>query len=266
MKYRLKSGKKLKESSKRIKMSKYHKAGTGKTSLVKSLAYEFQLDIYLINVNDEEINDDSIITILNSLGGSNNKILLFEDIDSAFKGKEEIAQEARMSYRNVKETKVDEDVDEKESKKLMKKKEEQEIKKKSLTYSGLLNALDGVLSNQNGVITIMTTNYIEKLGNAFLRPGRIDCKFELKECNKEQISMMLHSFIEKRMSIKIKGKRGKKYAKKELNAKIEELSSKLCDRNEMSKIKPCQMQHYILKYIENIDGIFENYREISQMY
>ena len=45
------------------------------------------------------------------------------------------------------------------------------ITQKYLTYSGLLNALDGVLSNQNGVITIMTTNHIEKLGDAFLRPG-----------------------------------------------------------------------------------------------
>lgn len=43
--------------------------------------------------------------------------------------------------------------------------------KKFLTCSGLLNALDGV-------ITIMTTNHIDKLGDAFPRPGRIDRKFE----------------------------------------------------------------------------------------
>ncbi len=43
----------------------------------------------------------------------------------------------------------------------------------ALTFSGFLNAIDGVRS-QEGRIIIMTTNYKEKLDPALLRPGRVD--------------------------------------------------------------------------------------------
>lgn len=42
-----------------------------------------------------------------------------------------------------------------------------------LSLSGLLNMLDGVAS-QEGRILIMTTNHIDKLDTALIRPGRID--------------------------------------------------------------------------------------------
>ena len=74
----------------------YGPPGTGKTSLVKSLAYEYQLNIYIVNINDDDINDDSIIDILNSIGNNNNKILLFEDVDSAFADKEVIAIQSKV--------------------------------------------------------------------------------------------------------------------------------------------------------------------------
>jgi chaperone BCS1 len=44
--------------------------------------------------------------------------------------------------------------------------------------SGILNALDGI-SISHGRVVIMTTNHIEKLDAALLRPGRIDVKLEL---------------------------------------------------------------------------------------
>jgi chaperone BCS1 len=42
-----------------------------------------------------------------------------------------------------------------------------------LSLSGLLNILDGVAS-QEGRILIMTTNHLEKLDKALIRPGRVD--------------------------------------------------------------------------------------------
>ena len=42
--------------------------------------------------------------------------------------------------------------------------------KGGVTFSGLLNAIDGVAS-QEGRIFIMTTNHIEKLDPALIRPG-----------------------------------------------------------------------------------------------
>jgi len=46
-------------------------------------------------------------------------------------------------------------------------------RKEVVTYSGFLNALDGVASS-HGNILIITTNHIEKLGDSLIRPGRID--------------------------------------------------------------------------------------------
>ena len=42
-----------------------------------------------------------------------------------------------------------------------------------LTLSGLLNAIDGVTSSE-GRIVFMTTNYVDKLDPALIRPGRVD--------------------------------------------------------------------------------------------
>ncbi len=236
--------------------------GTGKTSLVKALAYEFQMNIFMINVNDEDVNDESIVDILNSLGTNGNNILLFEDIDTAFSDKEKIKNEQKNIPPSKPKQQQKHDEDDGEIKHIGS--AFIQPQRKFLTYSGLLNALDGVLSNQNGVITIMTTNYIDKLGEAFLRPGRIDRKFELKDCNAEQIEKMIMSFIEKRLQIKIKGYETANYQEYELRAKISELNQKICDSQGQSKIKPCLLQCYILKNIESIEGIFENYQELLE--
>ena len=58
-----------------------------------------------------------------------------------------------------------------------------ESTRKTLTFSGLLNTLDGVASHE-GRILIMTTNYINKLDNALIRPGRIDMRIDFTLANK----------------------------------------------------------------------------------
>ena len=51
-------------------------------------------------------------------------------------------------------------------------------KKDQLNLSGLLNVLDGVVDSP-GRIVIMTTNHVEQLDPALIRPGRIDKKLLL---------------------------------------------------------------------------------------
>lgn len=263
----------------------YGPPGTGKTSLVKSIAYEYQMDIYMININDEEINDDSISTIINSISDKNKKILLFEDIDSAFADKEKLSHEIKTQIiENNNEQFQQSQQYQQKSKEAGDKFEEKDINKveiihndiqkigrsaeisrKYLTYSGLLNALDGVLSNQHGVITIMTTNYIKKLGDAFLRPGRIDAKFELTFCNKEQITMMMDSLIRRYDKISNNNNGFRKYDKKDkkyIDGNIQTFADKLTDVHGMSKIKPCQLQFYILKHIDNLENLFSKLDQI----
>lgn len=43
----------------------------------------------------------------------------------------------------------------------------------SVTFSGFLNALDGVASGEERIV-FMTTNHLERLDPALIRPGRVD--------------------------------------------------------------------------------------------
>lgn len=54
-----------------------------------------------------------------------------------------------------------------------------------VTLSGLLNVLDGFFA-PTGVLFMMTTNHIEALDRALLRPGRIDYKLYLGKATDAQ--------------------------------------------------------------------------------
>ena len=58
--------------------------------------------------------------------------------------------------------------------------------KNMITFSGILNILDG-LAHKEGLITIMTTNYKDRLDAALIRPGRVDVVIHFDYAVKEQI-------------------------------------------------------------------------------
>ena len=60
-----------------------------------------------------------------------------------------------------------------------------------LTLSCILNTIDGVLESY-GRILIITTNYVDKLDDALIRPGRIDCKVKFSYCTNQ----MFYDIIE----------------------------------------------------------------------
>lgn len=129
--------------------------GNGKTSFSAALASHFMRDIYIISLS--EMHEDS------SLRGAvehvkENSILLLEDIDASFKGK-------------------------------------RETESKGLSFSGLLNCLDGLYSKE-GIITIMTTNHPEKLDPALIRPGRIDVRYHFANPVKSMVKEYIELFYE----------------------------------------------------------------------
>ncbi|KAJ6105168.1 P-loop containing nucleoside triphosphate hydrolase protein [Penicillium sp. IBT 18751x] len=69
--------------------------------------------------------------------------------------------------------------------------------KSAVTLSGLLNVLDGV-SSQEGRILIMTTNHIEDLDEALIRPGRSDKKIHFKLAD-QNISTQLFRIVFKQL-------------------------------------------------------------------
>jgi len=65
----------------------------------------------------------------------------------------------------------------------------------TLSLSFMLNLLDGILETP-GRILIVTTNHVDKLDEAFLRPGRIDINLEVGYCTIEMIVEMFNFFYD----------------------------------------------------------------------
>jgi mitochondrial chaperone BCS1 len=143
----------------------YGPPGTGKTSLVSALAAHFGLSIYIINLAD--FNDRSLVSAVNNVPA--NSVLLFEDID-CMKGSQSRVESNLGSEQTGGATLGTKDVAPNQN---------------GVTLSGLLNVLDGFAA-PNGVLFVMTTNHVEKLDPALLRPGRIDYKLYLGKASDHQ--------------------------------------------------------------------------------
>jgi chaperone BCS1 len=73
-------------------------------------------------------------------------------------------------------------------------KKEKEGVNNGITLSGLLNVLDGFFA-PTGVLFMMTTNRMEALDPALLRPGRIDYKLYLgKASDSQKVDLYLRFF------------------------------------------------------------------------
>lgn len=70
---------------------------------------------------------------------------------------------------------------------------ETESKNKNNNLSCLLNMLDGI-NECCGRIIIMTTNRVEVLDKALIRPGRIDIKLHFKKCSSYDVVKMIEKF------------------------------------------------------------------------
>lgn len=64
-----------------------------------------------------------------------------------------------------------------------------------VTFSGLLNALDGVVAAEERII-FMTTNHVDRLDRALIRPGRVDVKEHFDVASEYQIRSMFLRFYE----------------------------------------------------------------------
>lgn len=174
--------------------------GTGKTSLSFALAGVFGLDIYCLALSEVSLSEEDLIVLFNSL--PKRCILLLEDIDSAgVTGKQQQESEEGngvSSLHLVEEGSASKaPVSTKKKKKSSKKKDGKRSKRgdihlkaiskpNTITLSGLLNAIDGVAS-QEGRVLILTTNHPEKLNEALIRPGRVDLQIRFDLANKQQM-------------------------------------------------------------------------------
>ena len=62
-----------------------------------------------------------------------------------------------------------------------------------MTFSGFLNALDGVASGEERII-FMTTNHPERLDPALIRPGRVDLSVLIDDASPTQAKRLFEQF------------------------------------------------------------------------
>ena len=62
-----------------------------------------------------------------------------------------------------------------------------------MTFSGFLNALDGVASGEERII-FLTTNHLDRLDPALIRPGRVDLAALIDDAVPEQARMLFTNF------------------------------------------------------------------------
>jgi chaperone BCS1 len=139
----------------------YGPPGTGKTSLVSAMAARFEMHIYAINLSI--FNDRTLTTAINDVPP--NSVILFEDIDC-------------MRSRKVRSAPGEVSGNAREDKK-------KEMAGLGVTLSGLLNVIDGFSAPEN-VLFVMTSNVIESLDPALLRPGRVDYKLYMGRADDRQ--------------------------------------------------------------------------------
>ncbi|KIJ51167.1 hypothetical protein M422DRAFT_158487 [Sphaerobolus stellatus SS14] len=161
----------------------YGVPGSGKTSLIHSLAGELNLDVYVISLAKKGLDDSDLSNLMAEL--PKRCIALMEDIDVAFKGSGK-----RLGIAGS-------DKDEAEP-------------SNGVTLSGLLNALDGITA-QEGRILFTTTNRLAALDDALCRPGRMDVHVEFKNASKWQAKMLFGCFFPPTSKL-VESEDDKKYA------------------------------------------------------
>jgi chaperone BCS1 len=134
--------------------------GSGKSSFIQALAGELDYDIAILNLSERGLTDDRLNHLLTII--PRRTLVLLEDVDAAFSNRRVQADEDGYRGANV-------------------------------TFSGLLNALDGVASAEERVI-FLTTNHVDRLDVALVRPGRVDMTVRLGEATRYQVAALWDRF------------------------------------------------------------------------
>jgi chaperone BCS1 len=137
----------------------YGPPGTGKSSFIQALAGHLDFNIAILNVSERGLTDDRLNHLLTKVPPRT--IVLLEDADAAFINRRAPGEDG---YSGA-----------------------------TVTFSGLLNALDGVASAEERII-FLTTNHVERLDEALIRPGRVDMTVRLGEATEYQIEQLWDRF------------------------------------------------------------------------
>lgn len=148
--------------------------GTGKSTLALALCGEFNCNLFIANLS--MVSDDKLVKMFRSLPPKS--VILIEDIDSYAIAKTRKKQKAKKGGSEPISSSGDEKDD---SEKLFG------------SLSGLLNAIDGLTATEDRIL-LATTNHIEKLDPALVRPGRFELILKIDNLNDETARKMFKKF------------------------------------------------------------------------
>lgn len=141
----------------------YGPPGTGKSSFIQALAGELDFNIAMLTLSERGLTDDRLNHLLTNV--PTRTLILLEDVDAAFNTRTAVGEDG---YRGA-----------------------------TVTFSGLLNALDGVASAEERIV-FLTTNHFEQLDDALVRPGRVDMTVKLGEATDYQVGQLWDRFYAER--------------------------------------------------------------------
>ena len=178
--------------------------GNGKSSLITAVAGVLGKSICVMNLSSLSLTDDSLTNLLGD--APDGSLILLEDVDAVFN------QRNKASGNESK-----------------------------LSFNGLLNALDGVTAQQ-GRLVFMTTNHLEKLDPALVRPGRADAHFFLGNASQAQVKRMLERFYP--------------------GIEAQEAES-LAARVPENTFSMAKIQEFMLRHRDDLPGAMENWNELE---
>ncbi|XP_015419113.1 PREDICTED: mitochondrial chaperone BCS1 isoform X2 [Myotis davidii] len=173
----------------------------------RALAGELEHSICLLSLTDSSLSDDRLNHLLSA--APQQSLVLLEDVDAAFLSRD-LAVQNPIKYQGL----------------------------GRLTFSGLLNALDGVASTEARIV-FMTTNHVDRLDPALIRPGRVDMKEYVGYCSHWQLTQMFQRFYP-----------GQAPSLAEAFAE--------CVLQTTTQISPAQVQGYFMLYKNDPTGAMQN--------
>ncbi|OPB35999.1 hypothetical protein A0O28_0111650 [Trichoderma guizhouense] len=243
----------------------YGPPGTGKSSLSLALAGYFRMKIYIVSLSSINATEEGLTSLFSNL--PTRCLVLLEDIDTAgltHTREEPDATPAPIAAPNPSAPTPPSGSNTGSGGRL--------------SLSGLLNILDGVAS-QEGRLLVMTTNHIEKLDKALIRPGRVDMIVPFSLADKtmtESIFRAIYAPFESEISsneLALGSKSGTSTPKRvepdeeakqrwarqhaEISERIEVLSLQFATKIPEFEFSPAEIQGLLLKYKRSPEDAIE---------
>ncbi|KAH7027878.1 BCS1 N terminal-domain-containing protein [Microdochium trichocladiopsis] len=245
--------------------------GTGKSSLSLALAGFFKMRIYIVSLSSVSATEENLATLFAEL--PRRCVVLLEDIDSAglthTREQQGVPQPAEAEKS---------DKDDMVPGQLTTGTGPTNNSTGRLSLSGLLNILDGVAS-QEGRVLIMTTNHLEKLDKALIRPGRVDMTVEFGLADRGMIAAIFRAIFAPlegddgpapldHLGLDASGKQAyldkKQVEKQEKEQLVDELADKFSEKVPAFEFSPAELQGFLMRHKRDARAAIDNVEEFIE--